>query len=202
MTRRDNLPQMTLLASLSLILLALPFVTTYNDLLTTWAMRLGVAQPMQSVSPFEARMVVVVLRLVGMHAAAAGSQLVVWSPGGSAINLFISWNCIGWQSLLLLGVSLAVGLRGGISKEAGVLVIAVGLLGTVLVNLLRVTLVCVLAAVAGRTPALIFHDYGGTLMTVAWLFVFWMAAQRWLLVELPSHETESGAGYLGATSAS
>jgi hypothetical protein len=56
-------------------------------------------------------------------------------------------------------------------------------LGTLLVNLIRVSVVCVLAASVGRTPALIFHDYGGTLMTVGWLFAFWFAVQRWILGE-------------------
>ncbi|MFI5283652.1 MAG: exosortase/archaeosortase family protein [Candidatus Dormibacterales bacterium] len=182
-TRHDALPQMTLLAGLSLILLALPFVTTYNDLLTSWALQLGVAQPLQSVSPVEARMVVALLQVFGIHAAAAGSRLVVWGSSGQPTDLFISWNCIGWQSLVLLGVSLAVGLRGRFSLEARLQVFLFGLLGTVLVNLVRVALVCLLAAAAGRTPALIFHDYGGTLMTVAWLFAFWVIAQRWMLVD-------------------
>jgi exosortase/archaeosortase family protein len=181
MTRRDPLPQTMLLASACLILLALPFVTTYNDLLTAGAMRFGVVGPLQSVSPVEARMVVAMLQLVGVHAAAAGSQLVVWSAGGTATNLFISWNCIGWQSLVLLVVSLAVGLRGGHSWEAGLQVVLLGLLGTVAVNLVRVSLVCVLAATVGRQPALIFHDYAGTLMTIVWLFGFWALAQRWVL---------------------
>jgi exosortase/archaeosortase family protein len=180
MTRRDDRPQMTLLIASCLMLLALPFVTTYNDLLTAGAIRFGVAGPLQSVSPFEARLVVAMLQLVGVHAATAGSQLVVWDGCGHATNLFISWNCIGWQSLVLLCASFAVGLRG-LSAEARLQVFTIGLLGTVLVNLLRVALVCVLAATAGRTPALLFHDYGGTLMTVGWLFAFWFAAQRWLL---------------------
>ena len=180
MTHRQDLPQMTLLIACCLILVALPFVTTYNDLLTAGAIRLGVAGPLQSVSPIEARMVVALLQLIGVHGAAAGSQLVVWDAGGHPTNLFISWNCIGWQSLVLLGASLAVGLRG-LSAEARVQVFVIGLLGTVLVNVLRVALVCVLAAAAGPTPALIFHDYGGTLMTVGWLFAFWLAAERWLL---------------------
>jgi len=179
-THRQDLPLMTLLIACSLILVALPFVTTYNDLLTTAAMRLGVAGPLQSVSPVEAKMVVALLQLFGVHAAAAGSQLVVWDASGHPTNLFISWNCIGWQSLVLLGASLAVGLRG-LSTEARLQVFVIGLSGTVLVNILRVALVCMLAVAAGRTPALIFHDYGGTLMTVAWLFAFWLAAERWLL---------------------
>ena len=181
MSRVDSRPQMTLLVGACLMLLALPFVTTYNDLLTAGAVRLGVAGPLQSVSPVESRMVVALLQLIGVHAAAAGSQLVVWGPSGLATSLFISWNCIGWQSLVLLVVSLSVGLRGHLSTEARVQVVLVGVLGTVLVNLLRVTLVCLLAAVAGRVPALIFHDYGGTFMTIAWLFAFWAIAQRWIL---------------------
>jgi exosortase/archaeosortase family protein len=189
MSRRDSLPQMTLLASACLILVALPFVTTYNDLLTAGAMRLGVVGPLQSVSPIEARMVVALLQLIGVHAAAAGSQLVVWGPGGQATNLFISWNCIGWQSLVLLAVSLAVGLRGRLSTEVRLQVVLFGLLGTVLVNLARVALVCLLAVIAGRAPALIFHDYGGTLMTVGWLFAFWAIAQRWILEPIGATES-------------
>jgi exosortase/archaeosortase family protein len=180
------MPQMTLLAAGCLMLVALPFVTTYDDLLTAGAIRLGVAGPLQSISPVEARMVVALLQMIGVHAAAAGSQLVVWGPDGSATNLFISWNCIGWQSLILLGVSLIVGLRGKYSVEARIQVFLIGLLGTLIVNLVRVALVCILAAVAGRTPALIFHDYAGTLMTIAWLFAFWAIAQRWILEPVES----------------
>ena len=180
MTRQDHMPQAVVLAAACLLLLALPFVTTYNDLLTAGGMQLGVAGPLQSVSPIEARMVVALLQLVGVHAAAAGGQLVVWGASGPT-NLFISWNCIGWQSLVLLAVSLVVGLRGGRSREAAAQVMLIGILGTVLVNLMRVTLVCLLAATAGRWPAIVFHDYGGTLMIVAWLFAFWAVAQRWLL---------------------
>ena len=193
MTRQDNFPQMTLLVGLVLILLALPFVTTYNDLLTALAMRLGLAQPLQSVSPIEARMVVALIRAIGIHAAVAGSQLVVWGPDGTATNLFISWNCIGWQSLVLLGASLAVGLRGGYSAEVRVQVVLIGLLGTVIVNLVRVALVCMLAVVAGRTFALIFHDYGGTILTVLWLFAFWFGVHRWLLPVHVADELETVA---------
>jgi exosortase/archaeosortase family protein len=186
MSRPAAMPQVTLLAGLSLILLALPFVTTYNDLLTTWAMQLGVAQPLQSVGPIEARMVVGLLEAFRIHAAAAGSHLVVWGTSGQPTDLFISWNCIGWQSLVLLGLSLVVGLRGRHSAEARTQVLLLGFLGTVLVNLIRVALVCLLAALAGRLPAVIFHDYGGTLMTVAWLFAFWAIVQRWILADPPA----------------
>jgi exosortase/archaeosortase family protein len=190
MTHREDRPQVTLLVACCLILVALPFVTTYNDLLTAGGMRLGVAQALQAVSPVEARMVVALLQLFGVHAAAAGSQLVVWDASGHATNLFISWNCIGWQSLVLLGASLAFGLRG-LSLEAGLQAFVIGLLGTVLVNVVRVALVCALAATAGPMPAVLFHDYGGTLMTIGWLFAFWFAAERWLRIGSTANDSES-----------
>jgi exosortase/archaeosortase family protein len=137
-------------------------------------------------------MVVALLQLFGVHAAAAGSQLVVWDGAGHPTNLFISWNCIGWQSLVLLGASLAVGLRG-LSIEGCLQVFTIGVLGTILINVIRVALVCALATAAGRTPAVLFHDYGGTLMTVGWLFAFWLATERWLRVGSTSNDVESHA---------
>lgn len=53
--------------------------------------------------------------------------------------------------------------------------------GSVLVNLARIAIVGILAAAAGYLPAILFHDYGGTLLLVAWLFAFWFITYRWLL---------------------
>jgi exosortase/archaeosortase family protein len=88
---------------------------------------------------------------------------------------------VGWQSLILLGLSLMVGLRGPMPLSTRFEVIALGVLGTVLVNIARITLVCLLAALAGYLPAVLFHDYGGTLLLVGWLFAFWMIAYRWFV---------------------
>lgn len=186
---RDNL-NLTLLALLCASLMLLPLVTTFDDLLTAWAMRLGADNPLQTIVPVEARMVVGLLGLAGIHAAASGSHLVVWDGGGAIHTLYISWNCIGWQSLVLLGVSLLSGLRGRHPFEARVQVIVIGVAGTMLLNLLRVAAVAGIAATAGVTPAVLFHDYGGTILLIAFLFVFWIFAQRWILDPAPSGELE------------
>jgi exosortase/archaeosortase family protein len=177
---RDNV-NLTLLALLCGLLMLLPLVTTFDDLLTTWAMQLGANSPLQTIVPVEARMVVGLLGLFGIHAAASGSHLVVWDGAGIMHTLFISWNCIGWQSLVLLGVSFLSGLRGRHSLEARIQVIVIGVGGTMLLNLLRVAAVATIAATVGVTPAVLFHDYGGTILVVAFLFCFWIFAQRWLL---------------------
>ena len=187
---RERDLNLTLLALMCGLLMLLPLVTTFNDLLTTWAMQLGANNPLQAIVPTEARMVVGLLGLVGIHAAASGSYMVVWDGAGAMHSLFISWNCIGWQSLVLLGVSLLTGLRGRHPLEARVQVIVIGVAGTMLLNLLRVAAVAAIAATIGVTPAVLFHDYGGTLLVIAYLFLFWMFAQRWILAAAPSDELE------------
>jgi exosortase/archaeosortase family protein len=186
---RDAL-NMTLIAITCALLMLLPFVTSFDDLLTSWALALGANNPLQGIVPIEARMVVGLLGLVGVHAAASGSYLVIWDSAGSMHTLFISWNCIGWQSLILLGVSLLSGLRGRQPLEARVQVMLIGVAGTMLLNLTRVAAVAAIAATAGQTPATIFHDYGGTILVVVWLFAFWIFAQRFILAPPLAEEAE------------
>lgn len=183
---RDAL-NMTLVAMTCALLMLLPFVTTFDDLLTTWALQLGANNPLQGIVPVEARMVVGMLGAVGIHAAASGSHIVIWDAAGSMHTLFISWNCIGWQSLILLGISFLSGLRGQQALEARVQVVLIGIAGTMLLNLMRVAVVAAIAATIGQTPAMLFHDYGGTLLVIGWLFAFWIFVQRWILV-VPMHE--------------
>jgi len=149
-----------------------------------------VNNPLQAIVPVESRMVVGLLSAVGIKAAASGSHMVVWDGSGSMHVLLISWNCIGWQSLVLLGVSFVSGLRGHQPLEARVQVVIIGVAGTMLLNLLRVAAVAALAATWGQTTAVLFHDYGGTLLVVGWLFAFWMFVQRWILPADPSDQPE------------
>jgi exosortase/archaeosortase family protein len=187
---RDAL-NMTLLAMGCALLMLLPLVTTFDDFLTSWALQLGANNPLQSIVPVEARMVVSLLGLIGVRAAAAGSDIVVWDGIGSMHTLFISWNCIGWQSLVLLGMSFFSGLRGRQPVASRLQVIVIGVCGTMLLNLARVAAVAALEATWGHLPALIFHDYGGTILVIGWLFVFWIVVQRWILVAPASDRMET-----------
>jgi len=187
---RDAL-NMTLIALACALLMVLPLVTTFDDFLTTWALQLGANNPLQAIVPTEARMVVGLLAAAGIRAVASGSHIMVWDRAGIMHSLLISWNCIGWQSLILLGVSFVSGLRGRHPLESRVQVVIIGVAGTMLLNLLRVAAVGTLAATWGQTPAILFHDYGGTVLIIGWLFAFWMFVQRWILPPDPSEGLES-----------
>lgn len=177
---RDNV-NLAIIAIACAMLMVLPLTTTFDELLTALAMQLGANSPLQAIVPAEARMVVSLLAPLGVHAAASGSNIVVWDGTGSMHTLFIAWNCIGWQSLILFGISLLSGLRASHSVESRIQVVLIGVAGTMLLNLLRVAAVAWIAATIGFGPATFFHDYGGTLLFVVFLFSFWAFAQRWIL---------------------
>ena len=175
-----------LMAASCAMLLVLPFVTTFDELLTAATQQFGLAHPILSLAEPEARSVVALLGFLGVKAQAAGGELYVWNSSGQRQAILISTTCIGWQSLILLGLSCVVGLRGAYSREAKVQVLLIGVLGTLLVNLARMTVVSLVAAQFGFWPAVLVHDYGGTLIIVAWLFAFWASAHRWILGDRPS----------------
>ena len=180
----------------SVILLVLPFITTFNEFLTSIVMRLGLDAVLQGwVVPIEARMIAALIRLFGIHAASSQTSLYL-TKGASTIPIHISWNCVGWQSFILFAVTLITGLQGPYTRGSKVETVILGILGTFLVNLLRMSMVCVVAYYLGQLPAVIFHDYGGTILILLWLFAFWYFAHGYLLE--PS-EQEEGETFQPAT---
>ena len=155
-----------------------------DEFLTAATVQFGLVHPLLSLAAPEARAVVGLLGVLGIKAQAAGGELYVWDWSGQRQALLISTTCIGWQSLILLAFSCVVGLRGRFSNEAKAQVLLIGVLGTVFVNLARMTLVSVVAADFGFWPAVLVHDIGGTLIIVAWLFAFWTFAGTYLACRL------------------
>jgi exosortase/archaeosortase family protein len=171
----------TLLAGAAVLLLLLPAVNSVDDLLATWLAGSGLDRWVAIAAPVEARLAAALLNLAGISAGSSGPEISVRNSAGHITRLWVAWNCVGWQSVALLGLSLAAGLQGRESWDVRLQVVLIGFLGTFTVNLLRVATVGFLAAWVGELPAVLFHDYGGTLLVVGWLFAFWGLANRWLL---------------------
>jgi exosortase/archaeosortase family protein len=179
----------TLLAGGAVLLLLLPAVNSVDDLLAGWLAGTGLDRLVATAAPLEARLAAALLNLAGISAGASGPDISVRDPAGHVTRLWVTWNCVGWQSVALLAMSLAGGLQGRQSWDVRLQVVLLGFLGTLTVNLLRIAAVGVLAAWVGQLPAVLFHDYGGTLLVVGWLFAFWALANRWLLGS-PGEEQE------------
>ena len=174
-------PVGTLIAAGSIALLILPFFSTFGELLTKAAMAAGFdAWLGQWIAPVEGRLVHGALALIGIPSAYDGSLLYVGTGAGS-LALYISWNCVGWQTVLFLLVSMATGLQGEYTLRSRLETVALGVLGIAMLNILRITLVAVVAYVFGQLPAVIVHDYGSVIATVAFLMAFWAFAYNVVL---------------------
>ena len=168
---------------LVLVLVAMPFVSTFNDLLTRLVMRLDFYRFIQNVIvPWEIRMVGVILTPLGFQPSVVGEYLAIGREDPFLIE--IAWNCIGWQSLLFFIITTFVGLQGDrYTNFSKVKALVIGLLGTFLVNLSRIAAVVLIAYYFGQNVAIIFHDYGSTIAVIAWLLIFWWFSYSFVLEE-------------------
>ncbi len=181
-TRRPILRLLLIMGAI--LLMILPFVTTFNEFLTRLVESSGLDRLLTDwVVPAEARMLAVILKLVGIPSQVSTSTIYL-DKGGFFLPVYISWNCVGWQSFILYAVTLVTGIQGPFSKVSKFEAMVVGFLGTFLINLLRIASVAVVAFYFGQLPAVIYHDYGGTIIILLWLFAYWWFSHGWLLEPL------------------
>jgi exosortase/archaeosortase family protein len=105
------------------------------------------------------------------------------------VKIYINWNCIGWQSFILLALTIVTGLQGPYTRRSKLITILIGLEGTFLVNIVRILIPTLLAYYMGYIPAIIFHDYMGTLLTLLWIGGFWSYSFRNILVKRGGADT-------------
>jgi len=166
---------------LIIALMVLPFVTTFNEFLTRIVEDTSLYKLIQGfIVPYEVTQVKTILSLVGIDTLPGAVSFV---KNGDIQKVNITWNCIGWQSFVILLISL----KSGFSDKFGALnkieILLIGVLGTFLMNLVRISLVIIVLYFFGEFPAIIFHDYGSIIMTIGWLFFFWWFVYSYVLEE-------------------
>ena len=166
---------------LVLVLMAMPFITTFNDVLTRIVMSLDAYRFIQNyIIPWKVRMVGVILYPFGFKPQIMGEYLAIGEKNPFLIE--IAWNCVGWQSLLFFLLTGWIGFQGDrYTNWSKVKAWIIGFLGTLLVNLLRIAVVALIAYYFGQNVAIYFHDYGSTLAVIGWLFVFWWFSYSFIL---------------------
>jgi exosortase/archaeosortase family protein len=169
---------------LVLVLVILPFWTSVQDVLTRFIMRVGWYRTLQNwIVPYELRIIGTVLTLVGMPIR-VGQAYIEWTgvSGGNEV-IYLAWNCVGWQTLVLFVITLFTGLSGEYKLLSKLETLAIGVLGTYLVNIFRLALVVVVYFLVGRPFGIVFHDYFSNIFTLVWLFFFWWFAYAFVLEE-------------------
>lgn len=172
----------------SITFVILPFITTFNEFLTKVVESFELVALIQgSIAPFIVRIVAVLLRTLGVPVSISGSNLFLtgaWMP----LRVYINWNCIGWQSFVLLAFTFLTGLQGPYTRRSKLMTVLIGLEGTFLLNIIRILIPTLLAGNSGYLQAILFHDYLGTLFTLLWMGVFWNYAFESLLLRKPTEE--------------
>ncbi|MBA7650734.1 hypothetical protein ES703_58545 [subsurface metagenome] len=141
----------------SITFIILPFVTTFNEFLTKVVESFELVALIQgSIAPFIVRIVAVLLRTLGVPVSISGSNLFLtgaWMP----LRVYINWNCIGWQSFVLLAFTFLTGLQGPYTRRSKIMTVLIGLEGTFLLNILRILIPTLLAGNSGYLQAILFH---------------------------------------------
>ena len=166
------------------VMISLPLFTTFNEILTRIVERSGAYTYLtKNIVPFETRAVSLILRPLGIDSRPTISHLYIKGQDNTQTGIYFSWNCLGWQSAILLIFTLITGLWGNYTWDRKLEVIILGVSGTFLINLLRISVVTLSAYYFGQIPATIIHDYGGTLFTIGWFFFYWWFSYTFILEE-------------------
>jgi exosortase/archaeosortase family protein len=166
------------------VLSILPVIVTFSSILTSLFVRMRWYTVLQdSVVPFESRLVAVIIRPIGIIGQVTSKQefSMVLIKGSEAIPIKLEWNCLGWQSMILLAITLVIGLRGDYTIRSKAETLIVGILGTFLSNLFRMAFIVSLAYYWNTAAAMIIHDYFASFVALVWMLFFWWFSYRYIL---------------------
>lgn len=175
---REKRTFVLIFALLAVFLAILPFLVSFNEVLTHLVEKFQLYMWVQGVIvPLEVKMVGVLVSPFGVNYIAHSGGMTV-----NGIYARMTWNCLGWQSLLLLTITLVFGLRGNYTLVSKFEAVLIGILGTFLVNLFRLVVIVLLLAYARPLFAVVYHDYLAAILTIIWLFLFWWFSYSFVLV--------------------
>ena len=171
------------------MLILLPFINSLQDILTRIILHFKTYRAFQeAIVPYELKIMSTLINLFGIDAK-SGNAYIMYLKNERPEVIYLAWNCVGWQSFLFLIVTLFSGLAGNFTKLSKMETLLMGILGTYLINILRLVLVVVMYYFTGRGVGLVFHNYFSNLMSIVWLFVFWWLSYTYVLVEKRAKKT-------------
>lgn len=173
----------TIIIIFAILLVMLPFLVSFNEALTSLFLKIKAYTWLQNkIVPYEVSM-------VGLLTAIFGINFVPFSNGMSVNGTFLAmtWNCLGWQSLFFLSITLLVGLGSGnytvFSKMEAIII---GILGTFFMNLIRLVIIVLIFVFLRPIYFYVYHDYLNAVAIILWLMLFWWFSYKYVLVEKTS----------------
>ena len=162
----------------------LPFLTSATDLLTRLLTRFEIYRWIQdTIIPYEMSILKTTLNFLGFDNLRYGRTFIEVLRDGRWEAVYLSWNCIGWQSVVLFLATLATGLSGRHTTWSKLEALTIGILGIFFLNVFRLTSVVLVYQVFGRLVGILYHDYLTTLLIIGSLFIFWWFSYTFVLEE-------------------
>lgn len=163
------------------MMVLLPFLTTFQDLLTRIIMHFEIYKWFQNlIVPYQIKILATFLNLLNLPTR-AGNSYIEFVRNGRPEVIYLAWNCIGWQTFIFLFITLFSGLSGHYTKLSKLQTFLIGILGTYLVNILRIIIVVLVYYYTGRGVGVVFHDYFSNILSLSWLFIFWIISYKFVL---------------------
>ena len=176
---------------LVVVLITLPLFITSEDLITKFLSYSGLSVLTQKyVIPVEVKFVAAILSIFKIQLVANDRLLVLFKGGTEAYRAQIIWSCIGWQSVVLFFVTLFTGLKRGYTWGSRLETIIIGLMGTFWINIGRIVIIYLLGYYVSHLSAVLFHNFAGTFMVIAWLFVYWWFSYSYVLEERQAQDEQ------------
>jgi exosortase/archaeosortase family protein len=177
----------TIIAIFVVLLMILPFLVSFNEVLTGLFQNIRAYVWIQEkIVPPEVSMVGALTSIIGIHITPYTNGMIV-----KGTFLEMTWNCIGWQSLLFLFITLAVGLGSGSYTAASKIeVILIGILGTFWVNLIRLTIIVAVFVYLRPFYFYFYHDYFAAVVIILWLSFLWWFSYKHILREKRSNDAK------------
>jgi len=174
-----------ILAATAIILITLPFLAALNSFLTEFLNRADWYRPIQKyIVPWEAKLVSAALYplQIKTRVTVGPTQFAFYMiKNNSIMPVDLVWNCLGWQSMLLLIVSLVAGLRDNFTNISRLECVVLGFFGTLLMNIFRMSFIAAGIYYINEIFARIVHDYFAAFLTLIWLLFFWWFSYAYIL---------------------
>ena len=133
----------------------------------------GTIVVLQAFAPFTASSAVHILNWMGYKAQLAPYTCmpILFSPGLPL--LAIGWPCAGVHSLRIYTFVILLFLKDAtFSLGRKIIYVAVGAIGTFIVNVLRIVTICIIGVNSGPEAMHMFHNYYGELFFIAWIIIY------------------------------
>ena len=130
---------------------------------------------LQAFAPVTASSTAHVLNWMGYKAWMLGfyEGMPVLDVKGLSGPIAIGWPCAGVHSLLIYTFTILLFLKDApISHIRKIIYIAIGAIGTFIINVLRIVSYCIIAVNTGHPAAEMFHGYYGELYFIAWIIAY------------------------------